>query len=319
MTAAWAFVLLRRTPSWQPWLAWTVLGLGVVAVVGLLVVQPRAAGARRGRPSRWPWSAGLAGPTGYAIATAATPHTGAIPSAGPSGGTGPGGFAAGGGRPAAAGSAAARLVAARRQAAPVRRAAARGGRQRCAARTAAAGWRRGGPGGFGGLLGSPTPSTQVVALLQRDAGELHLGRGRRRLEHRGGLPARDAAAGDGGRRVQRHRPLPHARAVPGARRGAEDPLVRRRRRGIRQVAERRQRRRRRRSPRWVQQHYTPTTVGGTTLYDLSGAALVTTHTPGRVAPTAGAQVDHKDPTARADIVVDHERRHRAEPRRRSDP
>jgi len=23
---------------------------------------------------------------------------------------------------------------------------------------------------------------------------------------------------------------------------------------------------------WVQQHYTPTTVGGTTLYDLSGAA-----------------------------------------------
>ena len=24
---------------------------------------------------------------------------------------------------------------------------------------------------------------------------------------------------------------------------------------------------------WVQQHYTPTTVGGTTLYDLSGAAL----------------------------------------------
>src|SRR6185503_17960969 len=45
--AARAFVLLRRTPSWQPWLAWTVLGLGVVAAVGLLVVgrAPRVLGA----------------------------------------------------------------------------------------------------------------------------------------------------------------------------------------------------------------------------------------------------------------------------------
>jgi len=92
VTAAWAFVLLRRTPSWQPWLAWTVLGLGVVAVVGLPVVgrAPRVLGAAVLAVAV---AAGLAGPTGYAIATAASSHTGAIPSAGPSGGMGPGGFA----------------------------------------------------------------------------------------------------------------------------------------------------------------------------------------------------------------------------------
>jgi len=92
-TAAWAFVLLRRTPSWQPWLAWTVLGLVVVAVVGLLVVgrAPRVLGAAVLAVAM---AAGLAGPTGYALATAATAHTGAIPSAGPSGGLG--GFGRGG-------------------------------------------------------------------------------------------------------------------------------------------------------------------------------------------------------------------------------
>ena len=101
VTAAWAFVLLRRTPTWQPWLAWAVLALGVVAVVGLLVVRraPRVLGAAVLAVAV---AAGLAGPTGYAIATAATSHTGAIPSAGPSGGMGPGGFGRGGGRPAPA-------------------------------------------------------------------------------------------------------------------------------------------------------------------------------------------------------------------------
>jgi 4-amino-4-deoxy-L-arabinose transferase-like glycosyltransferase len=163
LTAACAFVLLRRTPSWQPWLAWTALGLGVVAVVGLLVVSraPRVLGAAVLAVAL---AAGLAGPTGYAIATAATAHTGAIPSAGPSGGTGPGGFGRGGpggGRsapPAWGGAGGAGPGAA----------GAAGG---SAAGATGGGMGRGGPGGFGGLLGSPTPSTQVVALLQRDAGE----------------------------------------------------------------------------------------------------------------------------------------------------
>jgi 4-amino-4-deoxy-L-arabinose transferase-like glycosyltransferase len=159
VTAAWAFVLLRRTSSWQPWLAWTVLGLGVVAVVGLLLAcrAPRVLGAATVAVAV---VAGLAAPTGYALATAATPHTGAIPSAGPSGGMGPGGFGRGGpgggrsGPPAWGGP---------------------GGAAGSAAGAAAPGGGgmggRGGPGGFGGLLGSPTPSAQFVALLQRDAGD----------------------------------------------------------------------------------------------------------------------------------------------------
>ena len=167
MTAAWAFVLLRRTPSWQPWLAWTALGLGVVAVVGLLVAEPRAAGARRGRARGGRWRPGWRDRPAYAIATAATAHTGAIPSAGPSGGTGPGGFGRGGpgGR-----SAAARLGGGRRRR-PWRSAGAAGGSAARRTGDAGGGTGRGGPGGFGGLLGSPTPSAQVVALLQRDAGE----------------------------------------------------------------------------------------------------------------------------------------------------
>src|SRR6185312_14893937 len=96
VTAGWAFVLLRRTSSWQPWLAWTVLGLGAAAVVGLLVAH-RAPGVFRAATVTLAVLAGLAAPTGYAVATAATPHSGAIPSAGPSGGMGPGGFGRGGG------------------------------------------------------------------------------------------------------------------------------------------------------------------------------------------------------------------------------
>ena len=39
VTAGWAFVLLRRTPTWLPWLAWVVLGLGLLAAVGMLAVR----------------------------------------------------------------------------------------------------------------------------------------------------------------------------------------------------------------------------------------------------------------------------------------
>jgi 4-amino-4-deoxy-L-arabinose transferase-like glycosyltransferase len=140
-TAGWAFVLLNRA-EWQPWLAWTVLVLGVAGAAGLLGVH------RFGRPARAgviavAVVAALAAPAGWSIATAATPHTGAIPSSGPRDARmgGPGMRMAGGpdgGRP--------------------------GG---------------GGPGGGmrgeglmmgGNILGSATPSAELTALLQRDAG-----------------------------------------------------------------------------------------------------------------------------------------------------
>ena len=47
VTGAWSFVLLRRTPSWNPWLAWTVLGATVVAVLALVRVAARGARALR--------------------------------------------------------------------------------------------------------------------------------------------------------------------------------------------------------------------------------------------------------------------------------
>jgi 4-amino-4-deoxy-L-arabinose transferase-like glycosyltransferase len=98
-TGGWAFVLLRRTPGWHPWLAWAVLGATAVAVLAL------AFGRLRGRRPALFAVAGvagviavLAGPAAYAL----TPLSGAIsgnnPLAGPTaGGFGGGGFGGGGG------------------------------------------------------------------------------------------------------------------------------------------------------------------------------------------------------------------------------
>jgi 4-amino-4-deoxy-L-arabinose transferase-like glycosyltransferase len=101
-TAVWSYVLLNRTPGWHPWLRYLVLVGGLAAAV-LLVAAARlgrralAAGALLGVLS------GLAGPTGYSVATAATAHSGALPSAGPSGMAGFGGRPTGGGAPAGGG------------------------------------------------------------------------------------------------------------------------------------------------------------------------------------------------------------------------
>ena len=124
-TAVWSYLLLNRTPDWNPWLRTAVIVVGVAAVALLLIPAlfppgPRRRPVRRNHASRKHASrkhasrkhasaagrlparaavvaavAGLAavllGPAAYATATAATPHTGAIPSAGPAGAGGPGG------------------------------------------------------------------------------------------------------------------------------------------------------------------------------------------------------------------------------------
>ena len=102
VTAAWAYVLLDRTPDWLPWLRWVVVLAGV-AGAGLLIAGPYLAGlarSRRGRlalvtvPLGLALVAGLAGPAAYALDTVSTAYTGAIPSAGPQTagfGGGPGG------------------------------------------------------------------------------------------------------------------------------------------------------------------------------------------------------------------------------------
>ncbi|GAA3083215.1 4-amino-4-deoxy-L-arabinose transferase-like glycosyltransferase [Kribbella aluminosa] len=103
LTAGWSFALLKQTPSWQPWLRWTVLFAGVLAA-GLLMLLPelklhRTAARRAGMFTAAVLAvSALAGPTAYSLSTISSAHTGALPSAGPAGG-GMGGFRGGfGGR-----------------------------------------------------------------------------------------------------------------------------------------------------------------------------------------------------------------------------
>ncbi len=106
VSAWWTVQLLGRASSWHPELPWIVYGLTVVAVAGLVLplVRPfaRIMASRRGAQA----SVVIAGaavlslvvaPGAYALQTAATAHSGALPTAGPStgggfGGARPGGF-----------------------------------------------------------------------------------------------------------------------------------------------------------------------------------------------------------------------------------
>jgi 4-amino-4-deoxy-L-arabinose transferase-like glycosyltransferase len=99
VTAIWSFVLLNRTPSWNPSLRTLIVLGGITAaalVVGLPALRARAAIA----VGLAAVAIGLLGPASYSVATAATSHSGAIPSAGPTvanrgrfGPGGPGAFA----------------------------------------------------------------------------------------------------------------------------------------------------------------------------------------------------------------------------------
>ncbi|WP_206686261.1 hypothetical protein [Kribbella qitaiheensis] len=100
LTAGWSFSLLNATPTWQPWLRWTVLIAGVIGA-GLVLLLPelqlhrtalRRAGLFAGALLAL---TALAGPAAYSVQTISTAHSGAIPTAGPAGAGG--GF--GGGRP----------------------------------------------------------------------------------------------------------------------------------------------------------------------------------------------------------------------------
>ncbi|WBQ05919.1 glycosyltransferase family 39 protein [Kribbella sp. CA-293567] len=104
LTAGWSFSLLNASPSWLPWLRWTVLIVGVVAA-GLVLVLPES-GLRRSAVRRTGVFAAvlltvtaLAGPAAYSVETINASHAGALPSAGPVGaGGGRMGGGAGGGR-----------------------------------------------------------------------------------------------------------------------------------------------------------------------------------------------------------------------------
>ncbi|GAA0210701.1 hypothetical protein GCM10009527_003350 [Actinomadura nitritigenes] len=103
VTGAWAFVLLDRTPSWHPWLRWTIVAATAASIAALLLGRlVRRAGTRAlVAGTALAAVATLAGPGAYAVSAASTASNGTNPQAGPATGFGgPGGMRGGpGGMP----------------------------------------------------------------------------------------------------------------------------------------------------------------------------------------------------------------------------
>ncbi|GAA2145198.1 hypothetical protein GCM10009760_33590 [Kitasatospora kazusensis] len=100
VTAVWSYVLLGRSSAFVPWLRWAVL-LGGLAAAGALLLTTRLAGRLAAVAGLVALAASFGGPTAYALDTVSTGHTGSIPTAGPrvsgAGFGGPGGFGGRGG------------------------------------------------------------------------------------------------------------------------------------------------------------------------------------------------------------------------------
>jgi 4-amino-4-deoxy-L-arabinose transferase-like glycosyltransferase len=81
-TGIWNFILLDRTPDWYPALRWIVL-IGSIVVAAVVAVGAHQLGRFTAVVAIAGLLFGLAGPTAYAIETAATAHSGSIPTSGP--------------------------------------------------------------------------------------------------------------------------------------------------------------------------------------------------------------------------------------------
>ncbi|MDN5916798.1 MAG: glycosyl transferase, partial [Pseudonocardia sp.] len=301
-TAVWAFVMLGWSAAFLPWLRWPVLVIGVLAAIGFLVPSGRR---------RWAATvvgaavlAGVSAPAAYAVQTAMTAHTGSIPTAGPTvagADSGPGGMP--GGRPGRTGQeadeqavngqagqlpsstatgdtatgGAATGGAATGGAAPDGAApggAAPGGAAPGGAAPGGAAPGGGAGGGMGGGMGGPggggeATSAELVALLQQ-AGS----RWAAATIGSQGAASMQLASGDGVAVMaiggfsgsDTYPTLEQFQAYvrdgqiryfvnggggggPGGNRGVGAQIA-----------------------QWVTEHYTPTTVGGSTVYDLSSPA-----------------------------------------------
>jgi 4-amino-4-deoxy-L-arabinose transferase-like glycosyltransferase len=84
VTAAWAVVLLERTPAWLPWLVPVVVVPAALAGA-FIVIGPRIAPKILTAATAGAVAVAFVGPAAYSLDTAATRHAGAIVSAGPSG------------------------------------------------------------------------------------------------------------------------------------------------------------------------------------------------------------------------------------------
>ncbi len=153
VSAGWAFVLLGRATGIYETLRWPVLVVGVLAALALLVAHrlPRAVA---GLVLAVALAGAVTGPAAYTLNTVATPHTGSIVTAGPvSSSSGPGAGTRGGFGPGQQGRDG--------------RGAFPGGGTAPQGQTARTG---GAPGGAGGMGQSGTASAELVTLLQADPG-----------------------------------------------------------------------------------------------------------------------------------------------------
>jgi len=102
-TSLWAYVLLDRSPEWNPDLKVAILVIGLIASA-MIAAGPLSSRALATTVAVAALAAALAGPAAYSLDTVITAHSGAIPSAGPTvlgasfgpggngGGQAPGGF-----------------------------------------------------------------------------------------------------------------------------------------------------------------------------------------------------------------------------------
>ena len=220
--ALMAFSLLGTTSAYGPWLRWLVLAAGVAAAAGIGLGRFIHLRSVQRTTTALAIAASLAGPLAFSISTAATAHSGAIVSAGPATAFGgPGGFGANRTGGSATGGNARQFggQAGQGQGGAGQR---RGGRRGRPGRTWC--WRRpcrrdGWPPWCAHAVGRTRGRTQERCL------KLHLGRGSGRFEQRCRLPTGNGIAGDGHRRLQRHRSLPHAGTVPVAGIAGQGPLL----------------------------------------------------------------------------------------------
>lgn len=158
-TGVWALVLLMQAGSAYTYLGWAAFGVGTVAGIAMIWVD-RLPKAIAGTVLALALGAGLTGPYAYSINTAATAHTGSIVTAGPvssfgggfGGGRG-GGFGGGQGGPGG------------QQAPGQSQGSPQGGNQ-----GGTGGQDDGGTGGggMGGLLNGADASSELVSALQVD-------------------------------------------------------------------------------------------------------------------------------------------------------
>ncbi|MDQ1539360.1 MAG: hypothetical protein QOH29_86 [Actinomycetota bacterium] len=172
VTAWWSYELLKRTPTFVPWLRGAVLIAGIAVALVILVTR-HATRVIAVAIATGAIVTTLAGSAAYAVDTASTPHSGAIPSAGPASGGGPGGFG-GGGRQGAAGLGAPPNGGLANGAPPTGAGPNNGTlggptTTRPQGRGGGGFGGAGGGGAAGGLLGGSTPSAALTATLKSGA------------------------------------------------------------------------------------------------------------------------------------------------------